>query len=248
MILGVIPARYGSSRFPGKPLADIAGYPMIWHVYQRCLEAEVCNQIVIATEDHRILQACRDLGLEAIQTADHHRDCLDRVAEVAESEIGVNANLIVTVQGDEPFVPAASIRCLVESTWEPDGIACGCAEITDPADFVDASIVKVALDDNGCMAYMSRAPVPAMARRTHVRPLFQVCVYGHMRDQILAYAQMPPTALEKTEGIGLLRYIGSIRKVRMVPVEPSPLSVDTPADLERAQEYYGVHRKELTRA
>ncbi len=228
--LGIIPARWASSRFPGKPLADIHGKPMIWHVYQRCLEAACLDRIVVATDDRRIADACDQHDMDWILTKDTHLDCLDRSAEVA-SKLG--EAFYVTVQGDEPCIDPAAIRALARTQTS---VACGYAILSDPVDWLDPTIPKVVTDDDSWMVYMSRAPIPYFQRRTQLPVKYQVCVYRHTDYGLSCYAGTPPTQLEKTESIGLLRYLTTSLKVKMVRVPPSPVSVDTPADLERARE------------
>jgi 3-deoxy-manno-octulosonate cytidylyltransferase (CMP-KDO synthetase) len=233
-ILGVIPSRWGSRRFPGKGLADIGGKPMLWHVYQRCKEAQCLNEIVIATDDKRIATACMALGMPVMMTRDDHHDCLDRMAEVTTK---MKHDWLVCIQGDEPFVSPIAIRKITEATMEGQMPVCGCAKLTDPRDLVDTSVIKVVRTMDSCALYLSRSPIPYPQRRT-VHAYFQVCVYGFHRHDILQYHNMPPGPVECAESVGLLRWIEHGYDVRMVDVPPSPVSVDTQADLVRAQSIY----------
>ncbi len=228
MILGVIPARMASTRFPGKPLATIGSRPMIWHVYQRCLEAKCLDRVVVATDDPPISSACRTLGMEWEEATTHRLDCLDCVADLATR---VSADRYVIVQGDEPVVNPEAIRVMARTPYLP---ACGYADCEDPLDGPDSNVPKVVINDQGQAIYLSRLPVPYPKRR--VLPLrFQVCVYAMDAEALGAFSGWRPGPVERQEGIGLLRFIENRHPVWMVEVPPSPLMVDTPADLERAR-------------
>lgn len=234
MILGVIPARYASSRFPGKVLADLGGKPMLWHVWQRCLEAGCLDRILVATDDARIGTACDTLGIEHLMTRSDHLDCLDRVCEVAER---IAADRYVCVQGDEPFVSPEAIRALATCVNLP---ACGYADVEDARDVPDATVPKVVVTRHPriCgenLVYISRAAVPYPSRR--ILPMqFQVCVYAFDTISLQLFSAWAAGPVERQESIGLLRYLEHGHTVWMVKVPPSPVSVDVPADLERARE------------
>lgn len=227
----MIPTRWGSTRLPGKALADIGGKPMVWHVYQRCLESKCLDRIVVATDDERIRQACESLGLGVIMTADSHPTGTDRVAEVATQ---IQADCYVNVQGDEPCVAPEAIRAVVECAKVELMPVNACALITDPADLVDVTVPKVVVSADWIAVYLSRSPVPYPRRRA--RPCYQqVCVYAFDRDDLAWFQKQPVGPVEETEGIELLRFLEHRRPVRMVEVPASPVAVDTPEDLERAR-------------
>lgn len=236
--LGVIPARWGSTRFPGKALAMIGNRPMVWHVYQRCLESRCLDRIVVATDDKRIEAACRKLCIPTEMTGAHHRNGTERVAEVARR---VKADWYVNVQGDEPFVHPKAIRKVVQEARLGQLPTNGCAEISDPADVVDTNVIKVAMTADRTAVFLSRTPIPYPKSRG-VRHHCQVMVYAFDPDDLAFYMQHEPGPLERSEGIELLRFLEYGRDVRMVVVPPSPLSVDTPEDLARAQAYFHAHR------
>lgn len=240
MILGVIPARWASTRFPGKPLAPIGDRPMVWHVYQRCLEADCLGHIVVATDDRRIQQACRRFKLDVVMTKTSHPTGTDRVAEVASQ---IAAELYVNVQGDEPFVAAEGIRAVVHAARTELMPVNACAAITDPADLVDVTVPKVVVSADWTALYLSRSAVPYPKRRAghHYQ---QVCVYGFDRADLDWFVRQPPGVIEQAEDIELLRFLEHGRDVRMVEVRASPVAVDTPADLVRAQVIYaGMQEK-----
>ena len=228
MILGVIPARMASTRFPGKPLADIHGRPMLWHVYQRCLEAGCLDLVVIATDDLVIERACADLGMGSIHARNDTGECLDCVAEVAKI---LPAERYIVIQGDEPLVPPEAIRMMARTVYVP---SCGYAECDDPMDGPDSNVPKVVANEEGQAVYLSRSPVPFPKRR--IMPMrFQVCVYAMDGEALRAFAGWEPGPVERQEGIGLLRFVERRHPVWMIKVPPGPVSVDTPGDLERAR-------------
>ena len=232
MILGVIPARWASSRFPGKPLAEIAGKPMLWHVYQRCVEANCLDRIVVATDDERIALACQQYGIESLMTLRSHATGTDRVAEVA---LRLGPDLVVNIQGDEPLIAPEAIRLVTRALVDgPHGVTNGYAELTDPADFVDTTVPKVVLRSDNTALYLSRAPIPYPKAR--IGPYyFQVCAYGFHSEALSWFATTTPGYVERMEGIELLRFLEGGRPVKMVQVPPSPVAVDSPEDLERAR-------------
>ena len=232
MILGVIPARWASTRFPGKPLAEIAGRPMIWHVYQRCQEAGCLDRTLVATDDDRLLDACEQYHIDAMMTASTHPTGTDRVAEVARS---VKADLYVNVQGDEPLISPEAIRLMAEAGKSVPYVANGCAETTDLADLIDATVPKVLVGKHRQAIYLSRSPVPYPKTRG-ARYLIQVCVYAFTPEGLRVFANTPQGQLERSEGIELLRFIERHLPVKMIEVPRSPVAVDTLEDLERARQ------------
>lgn len=232
MILGVIPARMASTRFPGKPLADIHGKPMIWHVYQRCLEAACLDRVVVATDDAEILQACLEVKMHDELARTDFLDCLDCVADLATR---VHADRYVIIQGDEPAISPEAIRIMARTPRLP---ACGYADCEDPMDGPDSNVPKVVLNEQGEAVYLSRLPVPYPKRRM-VPMRFQVCVYALTNQDLNMFSCLGPGVVERQEGIGLLRFLEHGQTVWMVKVPPSPVSVDTPSDLERARAILG---------
>lgn len=237
--LAVIPARWASTRFPGKPLAWIGNKPMIWHVYQRCIEAACFDRILVATDDERIGQACTKYKLDWLMTKTSHPTGTDRVAEVATR---IPADLYVNVQGDEPFVAPEAIRAVVEASWGELMPVNACAKITDPADLVDVTVPKVVVSADWTAIYLSRSPVPYPKTRAGAC-YQQVCVYGFDREDLEWFVCHPQGPVEQSEGIELLRFLEHGRDVRMVEVPASPIAVDTPQDLERARTIFAAQGK-----
>ncbi len=236
-VIGVIPARYQSSRLNGKPLALIGGRPMIEHVYQRASESKLLSDLVVATDDERIFGAVESFGGKAAMTSPNHPSGTDRVAEVAAAS---DANVVVNIQGDEPFLSPRVLDQLVEpfqadSALEMTTLA---RRIDDARSLEDPNVVKVAFDRRGDALYFSRSLIPH-PRRGEGRAAYEhIGLYGFRRDFLLAYAKLEPTPLERTEALEQLRALENGHAIRVVVTEDHlGLSVDTPADLARAEAY-----------
>jgi len=240
----VIPARFGSSRLPGKPLLPIAGKPMIVHVCERALEANA-NQVVVATDDERILKTVTDLGLQAVMTRADHQSGTERIAEVASIYGWQEDDVIVNLQGDEPLIPSAYIRdvALALAFQQKAGIATLAAKITDAEEIFNPNAVKVVLDKNGYAMYFSRAPIPwerdtfqastgqPSNRMSHLR---HIGMYAYRVGFLQRYCSWQPSILESIEALEQLRILwhGESILVNVVPKTP-PAGVDTQADLDR---------------
>jgi 3-deoxy-manno-octulosonate cytidylyltransferase (CMP-KDO synthetase) len=236
-VLAVIPARHASIRFPGKPLANIAGRPMIQHVFERVRQAKKVSRVVVATEDDRIKKAVEAFGGEAILTRPDHRTGTDRVAEVATH---IEAEIYVNVQGDEPLIDPGTIDSLVESMLENDEIKIGtpCAAIDLPKDVMDPNIVKVVRDFEGNALYFSRAPIP-WVRDTNATtaPHFwkHLGLYAFRRDALLEFPTLPPGELEAIEQLEQLRWLENGFHIGVVETDYDAVSVDVPSDVERVE-------------
>lgn len=239
-VVAIIPARYGSTRFPGKPLARIGTKPMIRHVYERTAAADLVRRTVVATDDRRILDAVRAFGGEAVMTSGDHLSGTDRLAEVAG---GLQAEWIVNVQGDLPFIQAETIRrcvgCLVQDPAVP--MATARTPIASEREFLNPNVVKVVTDRQGFACYFSRAPIP-FHRERPAGPVHwghrHLGIYVYRRDFLLRIAAMPAVALELTEGLEQLRALHHGFRIRVADVEETGVEVDTPDDLERAEEHW----------
>ena len=235
--LVVIPARFQSTRFPGKPLADLGGSPLIEHVWKRCCRAVDAADVVVATDDERIAAVATDFGAIVEMTSS---DCLtgtDRVAEVATRH---HADWYVNVQGDEPFVDPAAVKAVIEAAGAAaEGIAAvnAMSVITEEAEFRSATVPKPVTDLHGRLLYMSRAAIPTDKRLEFHRAFRQVGLYA-FRQSTLAFFQVgaSKSPLEEIEDIEILRIVEAGGHVQMVKVPPTGLAVDTPADLARARQ------------
>ncbi len=233
-ILGVIPARYGSSRFPGKPLADIHGKPMIWWVYKQAEKSKLLTDIVIATEDDRIAEACKTLGLACIMTSKSHPTGTDRVAEVAKK---IPADLYINVQGDEPLIDPRVIDLAVKPMIDDPSIRVLnlMSEIVHMHELVSSTVPNVVTNHAGEAIFYSRLPIP-YPKNAGVRYMKQVCVYGFKPEALLAFSSLPTGAIEQYEEIELLRFIENRIPIRMIEVVSDNIAVDTPSDLKLVRE------------
>jgi 3-deoxy-manno-octulosonate cytidylyltransferase (CMP-KDO synthetase) len=236
-VLAVIPARYASTRLPGKPLAQIAERPMIQHVVERVRQAERVSRVVVATDDDRIKAAVELFGGEVIMTRRDHRSGTDRVAEVAAH---VPAEIYVNVQGDEPLVDPATVDAVVAAIVDDDSvrIATPCTAILRPNDIMDPNVVKVVRDFDGNALYFSRAPIP-WVRDTEApfvaRHWKHIGLYAFRRDALLEYPTLPPGELERVEQLEQLRWLENGFGIRVVETDYDAVSVDVPADIERVE-------------
>ena len=230
-ILGVIPARFASSRFPGKALATIAGKPMLQHVYERASQARYLSKLIVATDDERIQQAARSFGAEVRMTRADHASGTDRVAEVASSE---TAPVIVNIQGDEPLLDPEAIDAAALALLDNADIPMATLKkrIEDPREIADPSVVKVVADLAGNAIYFSRCPIPFQrdGGSTYYK---HIGLYVYRREFLLAYSGLPVGPLEQAERLEQLRALENGHRVRVVETEYESWGVDTPADLER---------------
>lgn len=235
--IAIIPARMGSSRFPGKPLAQLLGRPMLEHVYQRVAMSQSLSATYIATCDEAIHQAATAFGAPVIMTADSHERASDRIAEAAAH---TDADLIVMVQGDEPMVHPSMIDAAVAPFRNDPKL--GCVNLTkrinDQTDFRNPNTIKVVMDQQGNALYMTRQPIPTLAPSGFDDTVAykQVCIIPFTRTCLFEYSQLSPTPLEKLESIDMLRLLEHGRRVRMVETSYDTQAVDTEADLARVTE------------
>lgn len=235
----VIPARYQSTRFPGKPLALILGKPMIQRIYEGVSQAKLIDRTIIATDDDRVLRAASEFGAEAVMTSAQHHSGTERVAEVAK---GLKSPLIINVQGDEPLVTGKMIDQLVEALQdEAIPMASLMARIYDLNLIHEAHIVKVVSDKEGCALYFSRTPLPYQASDFFYQ---HIGIYGYKKEFLLQFARMQPTRLEKQEKLEQLRVLENGGKIKMIEIPSPTLSVDTPQDIIRVEEFLKKNKNE----
>mgnify|MGYP003575800768 CR=1 FL=1 len=249
-VVAIIPARYGSTRLPGKPLADIGGKPMIQHVYESTSKAPGLERVLVATDDRRIEQTVKSFGGEVVMTSSRHTSGTDRLAEVARK---IKADWLVNVQGDLPFVHAETIARAVgpirRNPRVPMGT--GCTRIYDAEEWRNPNIVKVLTDRAGFALYFSRAPIPYVRQGTlqpfgtqkRVRAGRRLWGYRHLglyvykHDFLLRFARLRPTALERVESLEQLRALENGYRIYVAEVDERSIEVDTPADLKKAARY-----------
>lgn len=243
-IIGVIPARYKSSRFPGKPLADIAGKPMIYWVYQQCKKVEDFDEVYVATDDDLIFNTCKELGVEVIMTSDTHRTGTDRIGEVARK---IPADLIVNIQGDEPLIEPETIRQAILPFYDnPDlQISNLMTKIKDPVDVVNFTVPKVIVNKENIGVYLTRATAPYPKGSIDYSYYKQVCVYGFKPEALQFYCdygmKYGKARVEAIEDIEILRFIENGYKVQYIEVDSETIAVDTQNDLERVNQYVKEH-------
>ncbi|MBA3269325.1 MAG: 3-deoxy-manno-octulosonate cytidylyltransferase [Acidobacteria bacterium] len=234
-VLAIIPARYQSARLPGKALVDIAGRPMIEHVYRRAAAAKSLDFVLVATDDERIARAVDAFGGVACMTASTHGSGTDRLAEVAAA---VPCRLIVNVQGDEPMLDPAVIDAAVEPLRRDPSIEIGTAArpLRDHAELANPNVVKVVRDGQGFGLYFSRAPIP-YGRDDVAAPIARVHIglYVYRRDTLLRLSRLPPGPLERTETLEQLRALENGVRINVVDTTYHSVEVNTQEDLERVR-------------
>jgi 3-deoxy-manno-octulosonate cytidylyltransferase (CMP-KDO synthetase) len=245
-ISAIIPARYASTRFEGKALADIMGKPMVQHVYERTARAEHVSEVIVATDDERIAAAVRAFGGRAEMTSRSHETGTDRLAEVAAR---LDSEIIVNVQGDEPLIEPAMIDEAIAPLVEDPAVPMGTLKSRIKAlhDFLSPNVVKVVTDWEGFALYFSRSPLPNFRDKWNdlkdeafssgkLLCYKHVGLYVYRREFLLQYAQMSPTYLELAEKLEQLRVLENGYRIKVVETEYESVGVDTPGDLDKVLE------------
>lgn len=249
-VVAIIPARYGSTRLPGKPLADIGGKPMIQHVYESTTKAPGLDRVLVATDDRRIEQVVKKFGGEVVMTSSKHSSGTDRLAEAARK---IRAEWLVNVQGDLPFIHAETITQAVKPMRRNPAVPMGtvCTPIYDTREWRDPNVVKVLTNRERFALYFSRAPIPCVrereidpsGHRTASRGRRRLWGFRHLglyvykRDFLLEFARLRPTALERIESLEQLRALENGYQIYVAQVEERSIEVNTAADLREAARY-----------
>ncbi len=235
-IVGIIPARFKSTRFEGKPLADICGKPMIWWVYRQLKLAKGLSEVYVATDDSRISEICEHYGMQYIMTSDSHPTHLDRLAEVAEK---INADFYININGDEPLMmPEYVERLIPANEVDPSSFyfANAMTKIKKPVEVNDVSRIKIATDKDGNALYMARMPIPYPKASSNFDYMKFVGIQCFSRSALLFCGKTLRGHLEGIEDIDEYRFIENGKKVKMVEIPAETLSVDTKADLAVVRE------------
>ncbi len=240
-ILALIPARMGSSRFPGKPMTPIMGKPMIGHVYERVSRNTLLKKTAVATCDHEIADYTRSIGGWVVMTGSHHERASDRCAEaleILEREDGVTYDIVVMVQGDEPMTHPDMISEAVQPMLKDPSIQITnlIGKIESIAEFEDRNCIKVVCDLQSNALYFSREPIPTRAKVAEIPMGKQVCIIPFRRDFLLEYTRMQPTPLEIAESVDMMRVLEHGLKVKMAPTRHFTQAVDTPDDLRKVEQ------------
>lgn len=234
-VIAVIPARYNSSRFPGKAIVDICGKPMIWWVYQQCLKVNELDEIYVATDDKRIESICRQYNMNVIMTSDKHQTGSDRVGEVAQL---IEGDLFINIQGDEPVIEPREIQEVIE-IFEDESVYFGSLrkEIKDPDEIEAYSTVKVVVDKNSDALFFSRNVIPSNKKGgPNARVFRHVGIYAYKKDFLLKFINMPQTELELGEGIEPLRAMENGYKIRVRETGFDSIGVDYPEHIKLVED------------
>ncbi len=241
-VVGIIPARYASTRFPGKPLALIKGKPMIQRVYEQALKSKL-DAVVIATDDVRIADAVMDFGGQYVMTSPNHRSGTDRCCEALDL-LKTKYDAVVNIQGDEPFIDPKQIDLLVDLIVRDDTPLASLAKRIDDADeLFSPNAVKVVVNQEGNALYFSRNPIPFMRNVDRDEWLAKgrfykhIGIYAYKADVLHQVAHMEPSALEQAESLEQLRWLENGLAIRMALSDAENISIDTPDDLHRAEQY-----------
>ncbi len=242
----IIPARYASTRFPAKPLAEIGGKPLFWHVYMRAKEAKVFDDVWLATDDERIEEKAQALGVPFVHTKKEHQSGTDRVRE-AVNILNLDGDAVIAnIQGDEPFIRKEMLEKLLEpfENSHCDSATLGVVldEEKDKDRIASPNQVKIALAQNGEALYFSRSPIPFARDTVRKAPYVgHVGVYAFKRVILEKMAEFPPSPLEETEKLEQLRLLENGIRMHVRLISEAPHGVDTPEDLEKALQYYQEH-------
>ncbi len=241
-IAAIIPARYDSTRFPGKPLAEIDGKPMIEHVYARVKKAKNVDKVLVATDDNRIKKAVKDFGGNVEMTSSKHKSGTDRVAEVARE---LEVDIIVNVQGDEPLIEPVMIDQAIKPFQNDKNIVMSTLKkkIDNLNEINNPNVVKVITDRNNYALYFSRSTIPYKREDSNfdVEYYKHIGLYVYKKDFLLKYSEMETTFLEKTESLEQLRVLENGYKIKVVETAFDTVGVDTPEDFEYVKEL--IHRE-----
>jgi len=240
-VLAVIPARMGSARFPGKPMAEINGKPMIGHVYQRVNKCNLLTKTVVATCDNVIMDYIQSIGGQAVMTSDKHERASDRTAEaleILEEMDQLRYDIIVMVQGDEPMTDPEMIAEALRPILNDDsiGVVNLVADIESQEEFLDKNCIKVVIDKESNAMCFSREPIPTQRFSSNIPMKKQVCVIPFRRDFLFQYQDMEPTPIEVAESVDMMRVLENGFKVRMVPTNFQTSAVDTEQDLIKVRQ------------
>jgi 3-deoxy-manno-octulosonate cytidylyltransferase (CMP-KDO synthetase) len=242
-VLGIIPARYQSTRLPGKPLLPIAGKPMIQWVYQGAQTASLIDEVVVATDDPRIYEVVKGFGGKVEMTRDDHPTGTDRLAEVARR---YTSELVVNIQGDEPLISGEVIDSIIHPLLEDNSLPMSTAKVllTDSSQIGEPSVVKVVTDENGYALYFSRSPIPFPRNSQTAVYWKHIGLYGYRREFLLKYVELPQTRLELTESLEQLRVLSHGYRIKVIEVLRDSVGVDTADDLERVKMLLARSREE----
>lgn len=238
-VIGVIPARYSSSRFEGKVLADILGKPMIQRVYERAKQAIVLDDLIIACDDERVACVAEGFGAKVVLTAKGHASGTDRICEAVNP---IDVKVVVNIQADEPLVHPTMIDNVARALLDDSSLSMATAmkAIEDPQVINDPNVVKVVIDKNNFALYFSRSAIPFHVHNSEIKlPVYfkHIGLYGYTKDFLFLYKNLPVAYLEKVEALEQLRVLEEGFRIKVIETKYDTIGVDTPADLERVKQY-----------
>ena len=241
-IIGIVPARMASTRFPGKPLEKILGIPMIGHVYQRCKLSEILNEVYVATCDNVIYDYIESIGGKAVMTAGSHQRATDRVAEALiniEKSKGEKIDIVVMIQGDEPMIVPQMIELAVNPLINDQSVKVSnlMKKVKSNKEWIDPNEVKVVVDNNNNALYFSREPIPSEKKYSgEITAYKQVCIMPFRRNTLLEYLDLSPTQLEIIESVDMNRFLEHGISLKMIESNYKSYAVDTKEDLQFVEE------------
>lgn len=244
-VIGVIPARYQSSRLEAKVLADILGKSMLQHVWERAKEARLLDDLIIACDHEEVVKAAHEFGAKTILTSKGHASGTDRICEVINQ---LDVNIVINIQADEPLIHPTMIDSIAAALIDNRSLSMATImkKIDDAAMVVDPNVVKVVVDKNNFALYFSRAPIPFLAKNADIKePVYykHIGLYGYTKDFLFTFKSLPPSDLEKTERLEQLRVLEGGYRIKVVETKFDTIGVDTVEDLERVKEYLASKRQ-----
>lgn len=238
-VIGIIPARYSSTRFQGKVLADIAGKPMLQHVWERAKESRLLEDLIIACDDELVAKAAQDFGAKVVLTAKGHASGTDRICEVINP---LDVKVIVNIQGDEPLIHPTMIDGVARALLDDSSISMATVmkKVEEPEVINDPNVVKVVIDKNNFALYFSRAPVPFHAKESQISlPVYfkHIGLYSYTKDFLFIYKNLPVSYLERVERLEQLRVLEEGFRIKVIETKFDTIGVDTPEDLEKVRDH-----------
>lgn len=238
-VIGVIPARYSSTRFEGKVLADILGKPMIRHVWERAKQALLLDDLIIACDNERVAEVAKEFGAKVVFTAKGHASGTDRICEVINP---LDVKIVINIQGDEPLIHPTMIDAVARALLDDSSISMATVmkNIQDEQVINDSNVVKVVIDKNNFALYFSRSPIPFHAKESDIRlPVYfkHIGLYGYTKDFLFIYKNLPVSYLERVERLEQLRVLESGFRIKVIETKYDTVGVDTPQDLEKVKRY-----------
>jgi 3-deoxy-manno-octulosonate cytidylyltransferase (CMP-KDO synthetase) len=244
-VIGVIPARYQSTRFEGKVLADILGKPMLQHVWERARQSLLLEDLIIACDDERVALVAQGFGAKVVSTAKGHASGTDRIIEVVNP---LEVKVVINIQADEPLIHPIMIDTVAQALLDDNQVSMASMmkKIENPKEINDPHVVKVVVDKDNFALYFSRSAIPFRAENSEVKTLVyykHIGLYGYTKDFLFTYKNLPVSDLEKTECLEQLRVLEAGFRIKVIETKYDTMGVDTPADLEKVKEYLEKENK-----